>query len=213
MKTHKIILLSGGIDSSTLLAHVLTNRAIDDNIITLSFSYGQQHIKELQAAVKIADYYNVKHKIIPLRQLVGSPLTSGTSQHNLANWFVPGRNLLFLVLAAIEGFQHFTKANEKIELFIGATAEDLNGYADCRPDFFAYLQQTLQLAFDNKQIYIKAPLNASNKLEILQIAETFGVPLDHTWSCYLCGDLPCNTCDACKIRLKAFNELKKLKSD
>ena len=211
-----VILLSGGLDSTTCMA-VAKEQGYD--LYPISFDYHQRHSIELEGAKKIADFYQVKkHLIIEtnMDQVGGSALTDKDIQvpegeivhedNDIPVTYVPARNLTFLSYAL--GYAEVIGADH---IFIGVNAVDYSGYPDCRPEFIAKFQgladyATKAGAADGRHIRIETPLQDLTKKEIVQLANRLGAPLQFTHSCYNGGAKACGVCDSCKLRLKGFRE-------
>ena len=215
-----VLLLSGGLDSTTLLA-LATSEGYA--VHALSFDYGQRHSAELSAARKIARRYGVvQHLVahIDLRIFGGSSLTSDTpvlKDRELRNGdteipftYVPARNTIFLsyalALAEVAGAR---------DIFIGVNALDYSGYPDCRPEFIAAFERLANLATragvertDEPAIRIRTPLIHLSKRLIIELGLGLGVDYSMTTSCYDPGpeDEACGRCDACQLRLRGFRE-------
>ncbi len=211
-----IVLLSGGLDSTTVLAAAI-NKGFD--IIALSFNYGQRHNYEIQCAREIASSYNViKHQIanIDLGAIGGSALTDDIDvpknrdtvemDSEIPITYVPARNTIFLsyalALAEVENTFH---------IFIGVNALDYSGYPDCRPEYIESFQKMARLATksgveETEQLIIHTPLIDLKKSEIIKLGIELGVDYSKTHSCYdpLAKDEPCGKCDACILRIKGF---------
>jgi len=211
-----IVLLSGGLDSTTVLAAAI-NKGFD--IISLSFNYGQRHNYEIQCAREIASSYNViKHQIanIDLGAIGGSALTDDIDvpknrdtvemDSEIPITYVPARNTIFLsyalALAEVENTFH---------IFIGVNALDYSGYPDCRPEYIESFQKMARLATKSgveeiEQLIIHTPLIDLKKSEIIKLGIELGVDYSKTHSCYdpLGKDEPCGKCDACILRIKGF---------
>jgi len=211
-----IVLLSGGLDSTTVLAAAI-NKGFD--IISLSFNYGQRHNYEIQCAREIASSYNViKHQIanIDLGAIGGSALTDDIDvpknrdtvemDSEIPITYVPARNTIFLsyalALAEVENTFH---------IFIGVNALDYSGYPDCRPEYIESFQKMARLATksgveETEQLLIHTPLIDLKKSEIIKLGIELGVDYSKTHSCYdpLAKDEPCGKCDACILRIKGF---------
>ncbi|MGB9613246.1 MAG: 7-cyano-7-deazaguanine synthase QueC [Candidatus Margulisiibacteriota bacterium] len=205
MKQKKaIVLLSGGIDSTTTLYYA-KNKGFD--CYALTFDYGQRHRKEIIQAKKICQRANISYRLLRIklpwkgsslldrrlkipvhRKLVGVPST-----------YVPARNLIFLSYAL-----SYAEALGAQAIFIGANAVDFSGYPDCRPEFYRAFDQVVKTGTKAKNIKIFTPLINLSKAQIIKLAMKLKVPLELTWSCYQGGKHPCGVCDACKIREKAF---------
>lgn len=218
MNKKAIVLLSGGLDSTTALA-IAKNKGFD--VYTLSFDYGQRHKIELSLAKKIAKKYLVKeHKIakIDLRIFGGSALTSEISvpknqkilQNKIPITYVPARNTIFLSYALA-----YAEVIGAFDIFIGVNAIDYSGYPDCRPDFIKTFTKLAKLAtaagVENKGNFkIHTPLIKLSKKEIIQLGIKNGVDYSMTHSCYdpiVMGKkiISCGKCDSCKLRLEGFN--------
>jgi 7-cyano-7-deazaguanine synthase len=212
-KMKAVSLLSGGLDSSTVLSYAISKGY---EVIALSFDYGQRHRKELESAKKIADYYRVKHKImkIDLRAIGGSALTDDIEVpevtlrdigKEIPVTYVPARNTILLSLGL--GLAEVTDSSK---IFIGANALDYSGYPDCRPEYFESINRTFDLAtkktVEGGKIEVEAPLLRFSKADIVKLAISLKTPLELTWSCYNGKERACGVCDSCKLRLKGFME-------
>jgi 7-cyano-7-deazaguanine synthase len=214
MASAGLVLFSGGIDSTTTLAIALREFA---DVYALSFDYGQRHRIELEKAKRVIPQFAVKEHLvfaIDLRQIGGSALTSdlgvpkqGSQKDVIPVTYVPGRNLIFLSVAAA-----FGETLGAFDLFYGANILDYSGYPDCRPPFIAALEQTLNLGtkagVEGRKFQIHAPLLNLTKSEIIQKGIALGVDYSETHSCYDPDDSgsACGQCDSCVIRAKGFNE-------
>ncbi len=208
-----MVILSGGLDSTTCLG-LARDRGFE--VYALTFDYGQRHKIELEAARKVAAYYDVKnHQVVTLdflKAFGGSALTdmelavptTGVTEE-IPVTYVPGRNLLFLSIAAsyaeVVGAEH---------IYIGVNALDYSGYPDCRPEFIDAVQQTLRVGtkagVEGHAIQIETPLLHWSKAEIIRQGMAIGVPYHLTTSCYQGGAEACGECDSCRLRLKGFAE-------
>ncbi len=209
-----IALLSGGLDSATATAMALEK---GHEVIGLSFNYGQRHKRELEAAKKLAKYFNlIEHQIIDinLAKWGGSSLTemdkpipnNGVIAGNIPTTYVPGRNTVFIAIGL-----SLAEARNAEELVLGINSMDYSGYPDCRPDYLNAYQKLAKLASkagrEGHEPKLSAPLLHLNKVEIINEALRLHVPLQETWSCYSGLDKPCGVCDSCRIRDKAFTEI------
>ena len=188
MKEKTIILLSGGLDSTTTLYYA-KQKGYDCH--ALIFNYGQRHAKEIKAAVEIANLVQVPYQILKIDfPWKGSALTDSkikvpsfkTFHKNIKSipvTYVPGRNTIFLSFAL-----SYAEAIKARFIFIGANAIDYSGYPDCRPGFFKAFRNLIKKGARNKEIQIKTPLIKKTKPQILKMALKLGVPVDKTWSCY-----------------------------
>ena len=208
-----VILLSGGLDSSTVTGIAKRAKA---KIFGLSFDYGQRHKKELHSASKIAKHFDIKEfKVIKLDLSLwgGSSLTDkqkniplkGVKTNEIPNTYVPGRNTIFISVAL-----SYAEAIDADFIGLGVNALDYSGYPDCRPDYIKKFQELADLANkrgrENNPIKLWTPLLDLNKEEIFQLAFDNNVPLEKTWSCYSGNLKPCGKCDSCRIRNTAYEK-------
>ena len=213
-----VILLSGGLDSTTTLA-IAQNSGF--KLFGLTFRYGQRHKYEIAAAQKIAQAYNLAdHKIteIDLRTFGGSALTDDldvpkdrnneTMNKSIPITYVPARNTIFLSFAL--AWAEVLGAND---IFLGVNSMDYSGYPDCRPEYIQSFANMANLAtkagVEGKQsIKIQTPLINMTKKEIIKMGLKLGVDYSFTHSCYdpKNDGISCGRCDACQIRLKGFQE-------
>ncbi len=213
MQKKAIILLSGGLDSITVLAQA---KKQGYQCYALSFDYGQRHNAELNAAKKIAQHYQVvMHKVINLGlgSIGGSALTDdhiavpNTPQQGIPVTYVPARNTIFLSFAL--GWAEVLAA---YNIFIGVNAVDYSGYPDCRPAFIKAFQTLANLAtkagVEGKEIKIHAPLINLSKADIIKQGTVLGVDYQHTVSCYSADKegRACGVCDACRLRKIGFKD-------
>jgi 7-cyano-7-deazaguanine synthase len=213
MSKKAIILLSGGLDSITVLA-LAQQQGFD--CYALSFDYGQRHNAELIAASEIAKAYQVKdHKIVKLGlgAIGGSALTDENIQvpdhleAGIPVTYVPARNTIFLAFAL-----GWAEVLHVTDIFIGVNAVDYSGYPDCRPEFIKAFQQLADLAtkagVEGEHFTIHTPLIALSKAEIIKLGAKLGVNYAHTVSCYSADEQgrACRVCDACRLRLQGFTE-------
>ncbi len=211
MQKKAIILFSGGLDSSTCLAIAQSQ---DFECYALSFSYGQKHSSELQAAKRIADNSGVAlHRIIDLDlgSFGGSALTDDSidvptdETVGIPVTYVPARNTVFLSVALA-----WAEVLEADAIFAGVNAVDYSGYPDCRPEYINAFQQMADLAtkagIEGRGVRIETPLIDLTKVEIIQLGSELGVDYAKTVSCYTADDegRACGECDSCKIRRAAF---------
>jgi 7-cyano-7-deazaguanine synthase len=212
-----VILLSGGLDSSTVLYRALADGC---QCYAISFDYGQRHLKELDAAKTIATAAGVvEHQIVrfDLRLWGGSALTDTQidipSDRSLEQMsaaipvtYVPARNTIFLSFAL-----GYAEAIAAQRVYLGVNALDYSGYPDCRSDYLQAMQEVFRLGTkqgrEGQQIEILAPLIELKKTEIIEMGNKLGVDWSKTWSCYAGEDSACGICDSCRLRLAAFDEL------
>ena len=213
-----MLLLSGGLDSTTLLA-LATSEGYA--VHALSFSYGQRHSTEVDASRKIAGHYGVVQHVvmnIDLRAFGGSALTSDIAvprderideRSEIPVTYVPARNTIFLSFAL--GWAEVLGASD---IFIGVNSLDYSGYPDCRPEFIEAFERMARLATragveqDVAQVRIQTPLITLSKREIVEMGLRLGVDYAMTTSCYDPDDegRACGHCDACQLRLNGFRE-------
>lgn len=225
-----VVLLSGGLDSTTALyaarrANIPDVRYIDSKPICLTIHYGQLHEREIESAKKIASHLKLEHWIIPLSlpwggsallesrgDPVGRPslaIPKGRDESGISReipvTYVPARNSIFLSLAA-----SLAEAEGAEAIYFGANQLDYSGYPDCRPAFIRafeeMIQQGTKSGTEGKRIRIVAPLLHMTKAEIIRLGKELGAPFEWTWSCYEGRETPCGECDSCILRAKGFRE-------
>ena len=212
-KPKAVVLLSGGLDSATVLAMA---KARGFDCYTIGFDYGQKHNSELKAAYRIAEAFgDHPHKLIrlDLGSIGGSALTSddidvpveGVANRGIPVTYVPARNTVFLSIAL--GYGEVIGARH---LFIGANAVDYSGYPDCRPAFieqFERLANVATAAIDGGDRWsVEAPLMTMSKSDIVSAGSSLGIDYGLTVSCYQADEngAACGACDACRLRRKGF---------
>ena len=213
-----VVLLSGGLDSSTTLAIA---KAEGFETYALSFRYGQRHRVELESAARIAQALGAAEHVIAeidLRRFGGSALTADiavpksrdpeTIGEGIPVTYVPGRNTVFLSFALA-----WAEVLGAGDIFIGVNALDYSGYPDCRPDYIAAFERMANLAIaasveGRLRIKIHTPLIWLTKGDIVRRGVELGVDFGLTCSCYDPGEdgRPCGACDACLLRAKGFAE-------
>lgn len=216
MSKKAVVLLSGGLDSTTVLA-IAQQQGFE--LHTLSFDYGQRHQREVEAASAVAHHYHVKQQQtvkIDLRTFGGSALTADVAvphsrsltemSQEIPITYVPARNTVFLSFALA-----YAEVQEADDIFLGINAIDYSGYPDCRPEYLEAYERMANLATkattqDGRQFHIHAPLMYMDKAEIIRKGTELNVPYELTWSCYEGGALACGTCDSCLLRLNGFAE-------
>jgi 7-cyano-7-deazaguanine synthase len=210
MQKRAVVLLSGGLDSVTVLAMA---QAQGYECYALSFDYGQRNKAELQAGEKIAADYGVTRKVVSLGlgTIGGSALTDAdiavpqTLETGIPVTYVPARNTVFLSLAL--GWAEVLQAQD---IFIGVNAVDYSGYPDCRPEFIAAFETLANLAtkasVEGEPFKIHTPLIHLSKAEIIEFGIRLGVDYRQTVSCYSANKNgeACGTCDACRLRKAGF---------
>ncbi|MDB4140154.1 7-cyano-7-deazaguanine synthase QueC [Candidatus Thioglobus sp.] len=208
-----IVLLSGGLDSTTVLAIA---KAHDFECYALSFDYGQKQRSELESAKTIAKQSKVaEHRImkISLADIGGSALTDDkidipkySKSDEIPVTYVPARNTIFLSFALA-----WAEVIDCQKIYIGVNALDYSGYPDCRPEFIKAFEDMANLAtkqsVEGEKIEIKTPLISMSKAEIIQKGLSLGVDYSQTISCYLANSNgeACGECDACVLRINGFN--------
>lgn len=216
MTRRAVVLLSGGLDSSTVLA-VAARDGFD--VYALSFSYGQRHLVELEAATRVADRAAVReHKVVPidLRAWGGSALTDDIDvpkdrdeaemADDIPATYVPARNAIFLSFALA-----WAEVLKSSDIFIGVNALDYSGYPDCRPEFISAFQTMARLATKTgvertTELTIRAPLMDLTKAQIIELGTSLGVDYGLTVSCYEADTegAACGRCDSCRLRRRGF---------
>jgi 7-cyano-7-deazaguanine synthase len=216
-----IVLLSGGMDSCVCTA-IARERHGERNVALVHAGYGQRtQQRERRAFEEIADYYEVKDRLVVqldyFREIGGSALTDQrlavpenelgasaavTGEAEIPVTYVPFRNAHFLSVAV-----SWAEAIGAGAIYIGAVAEDSSGYPDCRPEYYRVFQDLIRVGTrPETQIGIITPVIRMKKSEIIRRGLELGAPLQLTWSCYQEEEAACGTCDSCLLRLRAFAE-------
>jgi len=213
-----VILLSGGVDSATAAA-IAKRQGFA--LHALSFRYGQRHQREIEAAKKVAAFFEAKAHLVldfDLRAIGGSALTDrievpkGRSAADIAHGipvtYVPARNTIFLSFGLA-----LAERIGAADIFFGANQLDYSGYPDCREEYIQAFEQMANLAtkagVENKsKLRIHTPLIHMSKAEIIKKGLELGLDYSLTWSCYdpQLDDRACGLCDSCQLRLKGFEE-------
>jgi 7-cyano-7-deazaguanine synthase len=213
-----VVLLSGGLDSATVLA-VAKREGYE--LFALTFSYGQRHAWELEAAKRVAASIGVsEHRTVAfdLRSFGGSALTADIAvpkgrtteemSGNIPITYIPARNTIFLAFALA-----WAEVLGTSDVFLGVNALDYSGYPDCRPEYIAAFEKMANLAtkagVEGRQaLKIHTPLIALSKAEIIRLGRSMGVDYSLTSSCYDPNPMgvPCGQCDSCLLRQKGFRE-------
>ena len=210
-----IVLLSGGLDSTTCLAYA---KSKDYVCYALSFAYGQKNYSELNAAKKIAAHYRVKSHAIVDIELDGFTnsalidknieIPDHTDDNKIPTTYVPARNTIFLSYALA-----LAEIKEVNTIFIGVNICDYSGYPDCRPEYINAFQTMANLAtkkaLEGQTIVIKTPLIELKKQAIIKLGLSLGVKYEMTVTCYRAtvDGLACGECDSCYYRKNGFMEL------
>jgi 7-cyano-7-deazaguanine synthase len=214
---HAVVLLSGGLDSTTTLA-IAVAQGFD--VHALSFDYGQRHTLELEAAQRVANSLRAKeHRVVKIDHAIfaGSALTDDVdipkkrSEKEIGAGipitYVPARNTIFLSYALA-----WAEVLRAMDIFIGVNALDYSGYPDCRPEFIATFEKMANLAtktgVEGSRFKIHTPLIELSKAEIIRRAIELDVDLSLTHSCYdpTPDGRACGLCDSCQLRRKGFRE-------
>jgi 7-cyano-7-deazaguanine synthase len=203
-----VILLSGGLDSTTVLYYALSKGYQCQALI---FDYGQRHRKEVIRASRISRGSGIPYEIIKIKlPWKGSSLLDRKTKipknrklKGIPSTYVPARNSIFLSFAL-----SYAEAIGAKAIFIGANAIDFSGYPDCRPNFYKAFQNMVHHGTRDKVIKIHTPLINMTKAEIVQLGRKLDAPLEDTWSCYVGGEKPCGVCDSCRLREKGFDGIR-----
>ena len=214
-----LVLFSGGVDSSTCLAIAVAKYGAKE-VIALSVSYGQKHSKELEAAQKIAEYYDVMLKTIDLSKIFedsNCSLLQGSTEDiptesydeqlkksggSPVSTYVPFRNGLFLSCAASVALSFGCN-----EIYYGAHSDDAagNAYPDCSSEFNDSINRAIFIGSGDR-LTVCAPFIGLSKAEVVKRGLELGVPYELTWSCYSGTDKPCGVCGTCRDRIAAFEK-------
>jgi 7-cyano-7-deazaguanine synthase len=211
-RSGSVVLLSGGMDSSTCLALAAQDCP---PVHALTVLYGQRHQREVRSARAIARRYGVAHHVIarlPLAPLLASALTRrarrlpsrGPRVGRIPSTYVPGRNTILLAIAL-----GYAESHRLGSIYLGANAVDYSGYPDCRPEFLRAFERVARLGTKRGVetgvgIRIVAPLLRRSKADIVRLGDRLRVPWELTWSCYAGRERPCGRCDACRLRARGF---------
>jgi 7-cyano-7-deazaguanine synthase len=207
-----VVLLSGGLDSATVL-YLAKKKGYE--VTSLIFDYGQRHKKEIQAAKRIAREAKVCYRIEKIKLPRGGSTLLGKNKNiprhckrladKIPSTYVPARNIIFLSFAL-----SFAEAKGAEAVFIGAHSQDYSGYPDCRIQFLSAFRKAAALGtvsgVKKHGIKIIAPLIHKNKCGIIKLGVKLKVPYHLTWSCYEGKRSPCGRCDSCYYRAKGFKE-------
>lgn len=211
-----VVLLSGGIDSTTCLADYVETYGADQ-VLALTLFYGQKHAKELECAKAVAEHYGVQHIVQDLAQVFafsdsallsssneeipeGSYADESTKENGLSKTYVPFRNGLFLSYAAALAFSLGASY-----VVYGAHSDDSVGsaYPDCSPEFYSYMNKAVYEG-TGKKVRLAAPLLSTPKYDVVHAGLQLKAPYHLTWSCYKGDDKACGKCATCVDRRRAF---------
>lgn len=201
-----VVLLSGGLDSAVLLAHI--RNTVGGYVHALSVDYGQRHRRELWSAFQVARYYGATHEVVqlPPGTVAGSALTGADLPVSGSPTVVPGRNLLLVGLAVACAVRRGARA-----VYFAANADDRHVYPDCRDEFVAHLSVAAQRGYG---VTVDVPFVFRSKRDIVALGRELQVPFDLTWSCYdpqgydplaPASGTPCGKCGACVVRTEALD--------
>lgn len=207
-----VVLLSGGLDSTTALFWA---RRQGFSVEALSVHYGQRHQRELRAARRVArlakaplhelrvrlPWLAESSSLVDKRKRLPDVPLAKIGRGGVPSTYVPGRNTIFLALAA-----SLADARGADAIVIGANALDYSGYPDCRPEYLSAFERAARRGTKARSLRILAPLLRLSKRQIAELGKKVGAPLHETWSCYAGGKRPCGKCDSCKLRAKGFSE-------
>lgn len=206
-----VVLVSGGMDSAVCAAIA----AQSHDLAFLHMNYGQRTEKrELRAFHALADHYRVAARLVVdvshFKAIGGSSLTDASmpvegadlSRTGIPTSYVPFRNAQILSIAV-----SWAEVRGARKIYIGAVEEDSSGYPDCRKEFYEAFNRVIKLGTKpGSGIFIETPVIAMKKEEIVLRGSELDVPFLLTWSCYMCEDLACGTCDSCALRLRGFQK-------
>lgn len=215
-----LVLSSGGVDSTTCVG-IAVKDVGSENVSTVSVFYGQKHNKELECADKVAEFYNVKHYLLDLSNVLqysncslmknsteDIPMMSYAEQiekngEGKVSTYVPFRN--GLMLSAVAALAQSIYPDDDVDIYLGAHADDAAGraYADCSEEFTSAMNTAIVIGTYGK-VRVVAPLVNLNKAGVVKLGLSIDVPYKYTWSCYSGGDKPCGHCGTCIDRAKAF---------
>lgn len=204
--TNYIVVLSGGMDSATVLGHVMQTKNENDRAKAIFFKYGQNtQDREEWCVDKLCVYYGVKCEKIPM-QLRGDTLISN-EEHPICsskNYEVVGRNPIMALFALNVGMKYFGK-DSKLKICLGIQGSDDSDYVDCSKEAVVSLGSLIGV-LTNGQAELYIPFLECDKKKIVGYGSSIGVPYEYTWSCYVNSETPCGVCPSCKLREEAFKQ-------
>ena len=210
IKKKAVLIYSGGMDSFTLLHHILASGLACSDIATLTFNYGQKHVKEVEYAKHVCAELGIEHKVVDISAinslLGGSSLTDDIAipeghyeADNMKSTVVPNRNMILLSLAIA-----YAVSLEADTVYYGAHSGDHAIYPDCRPEFVQKMDEVSRIA-NFQPVAISTPFVDMSKIDILARGMELGLDYTHTWTCYNGREKACGKCGACVERLEAFS--------
>lgn len=210
IKKKAVLIYSGGMDSFTLLHHILASGLARSDIAALTFNYGQKHVKEVEYAKHVCAELGIEHKVVDISAinslLGGSSLTDDIAipeghyeADNMKSTVVPNRNMILLSLAIA-----YAVSLEADTVYYGAHSGDHAIYPDCRPEFVQKMDEVSRIA-NFQPVTISTPFVDMSKIDILARGMDLGLDYTHTWTCYNGRGKACGKCGACVERLEAFS--------
>lgn len=209
-----VVLFSGGMDSTALLAVEVAEHAYDggEPVLALSVNYGQRHAKEIEAASRIAAHYNVEHVVVDLsvlQDVLSSALTGDMdvpdghyAEQTMRQTVVPNRNMIMLSVAA-----GVASSRDMNRVVTAVHAGDHYIYPDCRPEFIDAVSLATRLGTATfGDVIVEAPFVYVTKTDICRIGDAAGAPFALSWSCYKGGETHCGACGTCYERREAFHD-------
>ncbi|MCX5708440.1 MAG: 7-cyano-7-deazaguanine synthase QueC [Candidatus Omnitrophica bacterium] len=214
-KKRCVVLLSGGLDSATVLYFAKRNGF---SPVCLIFDYGQKHRREIESAKSLARAAGCPYKLVKIslpwqgsslldRKIKVPAVSTGISKGSgrIPSTYVPARNTIFLSFAV-----SFAEAILARAIFIGANAVDYSNYPDCRPEFYRAFEKVIargtKAGVEKRKIRVLTPLINLTKARIIKLGVRLGVPYELTWSCYKGQSKPCGKCESCFYRAKGFRQ-------
>lgn len=217
-----LVLSSGGVDSTTCVG-IAVKDVGSENVSTVSVFYGQKHNKELECADKVADFYNVKHYVLDLSNVLQysncSLMKNSTEEIPMMSYaeqiekngegkvstYVPFRN--GLMLSAVAALAQSIYPDDDVDIYLGAHSDDAAGraYADCSEEFTSAMNTAIVIGTYGK-VRVVAPLVNLNKAGVVKLGLSIGVPYNLTYSCYNGREKACGRCGTCIDRLNAFKD-------
>ena len=210
IKKKAVLIYSGGMDSFTLLHHIMASGLARSDIAALTFNYGQKHVKEVEYAKHVCAELGIEHKVVDISAinslLGGSSLTDDIAipeghyeADNMKSTVVPNRNMILLSLAIA-----YAVSLEADTVYYGAHSGDHAIYPDCRPEFVQKMDDVSRIA-NFQPVTISTPFVAMSKIDILARGMELGLDYTYTWTCYNGREQACGKCGACVERLEAFS--------